>query len=137
MEIYFSIFSLEDYAGLLNKPGGKISHLGNIAIVTFDDGYKDNYIYAYPILKKYQIPATIFLTYDYIGQDDLFWWDQIGYIIDHSRNKHIDIKNLGIFSLADRKKKLSCIHFLLKKDDSGYRYSFAFHWPKNSRLLPI
>ena len=112
---YFRFFSLEELVEIINEPDGKIRQLGNIAVVTFDDGYKDNYVYAYPILNKYKIPATIFLPYDYIGQEDLFWWDKIGYIIYHSKNKNVDIKNIGSFSLDNEKKKLNCIHFLLRK----------------------
>jgi glycosyltransferase involved in cell wall biosynthesis/peptidoglycan/xylan/chitin deacetylase (PgdA/CDA1 family) len=43
-------------------------------VVTFDDGYADNYIYAYPILSRFAIPATIFLVGSYIG--DLNQWDK-------------------------------------------------------------
>lgn len=41
----------------------------DIAAVTFDDGFKDNYTDAFPILKKYRIPATVFVAADYIGKD--------------------------------------------------------------------
>lgn len=87
----------------------------NIAVITFDDGYRDNYIYAFPILKKYQIPATIFLATGYIGKDKLFWWDKIEYIIYHTKKREINISNFSKFILTDNKKKLYCILFLLKK----------------------
>jgi peptidoglycan/xylan/chitin deacetylase (PgdA/CDA1 family) len=68
-------------------------------VITFDDGYKDNYRYAYPLLKKYRIPATIFLATGCIGKDRLFWWDKVGYIIENSTVARLNLDELGSYSL--------------------------------------
>jgi peptidoglycan/xylan/chitin deacetylase (PgdA/CDA1 family) len=46
-------------------------------IITFDDGYADNLYNAKPLLERYAIPATIFLTTGHIGYEREFWWDEL------------------------------------------------------------
>ncbi|HJV44731.1 MAG TPA: polysaccharide deacetylase family protein [Bacillota bacterium] len=47
-------------------------------IITFDDGYEDNYQFAYPILKKHHAKATIFVITEVIGQQKRFMtWEQL------------------------------------------------------------
>lgn len=41
-------------------------------VITFDDGYKDNYMKAFPILKKYNFKATIFLVTDFMSKTNLW-----------------------------------------------------------------
>lgn len=48
---------------------------GNEATVTFDDGYRDNLTNALPLLEKYNIPATIFITTNQLGKKASFEWD--------------------------------------------------------------
>lgn len=49
----------------------------NTIAITFDDGYMDNYTYAFPILKEFKLPATIFLSTGYIGVDEAIWHDRV------------------------------------------------------------
>jgi peptidoglycan/xylan/chitin deacetylase (PgdA/CDA1 family) len=49
--------------------------------VTFDDGYLDNYVYAWPILEKYRIPATLFLVTGALDGSVRFWWDEVAAIV--------------------------------------------------------
>jgi peptidoglycan/xylan/chitin deacetylase (PgdA/CDA1 family) len=65
---FISIDRLYDI--LLNK----IKPEKKFIVLTLDDGYSDNYNYAYPIFKKNDIPFTIYITTDFPDRKAVLWW---------------------------------------------------------------
>ncbi len=66
----FRIVSLSEY---LTIPQSAIRNpQSRMAVISFDDGYADNLLYAWPVLKKYGVKPVIFLTVNYIGTEKVF-----------------------------------------------------------------
>jgi peptidoglycan/xylan/chitin deacetylase (PgdA/CDA1 family) len=55
-----------------------------MVLITFDDGYADNLYNAKPLLERYDIPATVFVTTGYLGSKKEFWYDSLERIFLHS-----------------------------------------------------
>jgi len=77
-------------------------------VLTFDDGYKDNYQIALPVLKRYSTPAIFFVTTKPVGTNALLWYDKVRYFYE---NKN---KGRGFRSIF-RKKELKSRLMELKK----------------------
>ena len=84
----------------------------NSILITFDDGYKNNYTLAFPILKKYNMKATIFLNTKFIGEDEAYLnWDEIkemyqSGLIDfqlHTHSHQLTVKDIEVLMM---KKKI-------------------------------
>jgi peptidoglycan/xylan/chitin deacetylase (PgdA/CDA1 family) len=75
--------------------------------VTFDDGYRDNYVNAFPVLKRYAVPATIFLATGVIGCRKPLWHDRVFAILRETRIPELssfgpENTTLSLRSLADK-----------------------------------
>ena len=71
----FTVLSLQELLDLWQR--GEWSAHARYCVITFDDGWLDNYRHAYPVLKQLRMPATIFLPTDYVGKSEWFWPDQL------------------------------------------------------------
>jgi peptidoglycan/xylan/chitin deacetylase (PgdA/CDA1 family) len=69
----FQILGLND---LLQHFRDRTPFPPNSCLVTFDDGWKDNYSHAYPVLCRYEIPAIVFLSVAHIGTRVRFWQER-------------------------------------------------------------
>lgn len=68
--------SLTTFVRLIEGEGSLAAHEKPV-LLTFDDGYVDNYENALPILAKYSFPATLFISPGMIGQDGYLNWEQV------------------------------------------------------------
>jgi peptidoglycan/xylan/chitin deacetylase (PgdA/CDA1 family) len=84
-----------------------------IASITFDDGYKDNFSYAFPLLKKHHVPATVFLTTGPIDSRSLLWWDKIAYVVTHATNDRLSLGELGDYKLGDAVQRIAVGHEII------------------------
>lgn len=71
---HYQLLSADQLYNIIEKG---VPYPDNSCIVTFDDGWRDNYAYAYPVLKALGIPALIFLSTDFIGTPRSFWHETI------------------------------------------------------------
>jgi peptidoglycan/xylan/chitin deacetylase (PgdA/CDA1 family) len=65
---------------------------GAAAMVTFDDGYRDNFELALPVLKDVGVAATFFLPTEFLESPKLPWWDRIAYVVKKTKEERIKLE---------------------------------------------
>lgn len=91
-------------------------------IITFDDGFRDNYTYAYPILKELNIPATIFLSTEMVDSREAIWFQMVSFLMMKA-----DPQSIPVEGIAER---------LPRSNDAQIRRSDARMLQKHLKSLP-
>lgn len=89
------------------------------AMITFDDGYIDNYEIAYPILRHLNIPATFFIPYNQIEGKTSPWWDEVAYIVKASKKEKFNY--FGKEIIKDKDSPEGAVREILRSlKDNGF-----------------
>lgn len=97
---------------------GKVPPPGTL-IVTFDDGFADNYYNAFPVLRQFDIPATIFLSTGYIDNQEMYWYEKLSYAVMTTTAHSLTIPELAVIQIdenaASRRSALRALMRHLKQ----------------------
>ena len=69
-------------------------------LVTFDDGYRDFLLHAWPVLKKHSVPVVLFVPTAYPGRKRLFWWDELWRMFSRATAPSAFLPGLGRVDLG-------------------------------------
>ena len=64
--------------------------------ITFDDGYETNYQLAFPVLRKYGLPATIFTCSGFVDRTEKLWFNRVDLALTRTAKKKLDAEIAGL-----------------------------------------
>jgi peptidoglycan/xylan/chitin deacetylase (PgdA/CDA1 family) len=84
---------------------------GRYVLLTFDDGYRDNFDEAFPILKRHGLPATFFVTTGFLDSRRISWWDEIAWMVHASPKSELRTNGWlhGALSLKPEERKRTTV----------------------------
>lgn len=85
---HFQLINLHKLQQLIDAPA---MTRGKYALITFDDGYMDNYELALPLLQQEQVQAVFFVSPDFVGSQIVPWWDQVAWWLRHSSSRQVSL----------------------------------------------
>ena len=107
---HFQVVTLEKLLAYVNGDGRMPRQP---VAITFDDGYQDNYLYAFPKLLKYGFPAMFYLTTDCIDAKRPLWTSELRHIILRSPKSFLTVNSLKTgFSINTDEERSTAIQKL-------------------------
>jgi peptidoglycan/xylan/chitin deacetylase (PgdA/CDA1 family) len=104
---HYRVVSAEE---VLAASGSRRGLPARAVILTFDDAYRDFGEYAWPILRKRRLPATLFVSTAYPDHPEReFWWDRLHHAILNTRERSLWAAGFGVLRLDDASARLRAV----------------------------
>lgn len=132
---HFNIMSVNDYF-----QGNFKKDKFNIAI-TFDDGYRNNYKYLLPLVEKYKIPVSVYVTgLNDTGYPKVLWADFLDIVTFYSQRKKINIGNIEFEKnnnnyISNDHNKISLKTFIKKSGDFEFKMMLFQAFPEFYEII--
>jgi peptidoglycan/xylan/chitin deacetylase (PgdA/CDA1 family) len=107
---------------------GRLSKRKTNVVLTFDDGYENNYSIAFPLLKRYGMPAVYAVATAFVCDREPLWNDVIEYSVNHSTKEHLHLNWQGVdreFHIDDLKGRVALYNWLLRECVTGEQHQRA------------
>jgi peptidoglycan/xylan/chitin deacetylase (PgdA/CDA1 family) len=120
---HYRPMSCSEFVERLDR-GAKIPR--RTVIVTFDDGFSDNFVHAYPVMRRYEIPATVFVATGYVDTGRRFWFEAVASMVCRTAAARCELSTLAApieiaEDLPDRRAALGRLLSHLKGLENGAR----------------
>lgn len=112
----YDVISISEMLGIFKNKKSR----PYLAVITFDDGYRSVYETAFPILRELDLPATVYITSNFIGNDKkdirFIWPDYVKVLLASSRLSKIDLShfNLGNFDISDPVRQRTSVNKIIE-----------------------
>jgi peptidoglycan/xylan/chitin deacetylase (PgdA/CDA1 family) len=100
---HFNVVSIEDLLRDVKNNRVKPCSLA----LTFDDGHYDFYTHAWPILKKYNLPVSLYITTGFVDGTTWLWPDLLKYILLNSNTAILNVESLGDIPTHETEQHIS------------------------------
>jgi len=127
----FAVLSLPEFADRMER---RLPFANSSCLVTFDDGWRDTFTNALPVLEKQALPAVVFLPVNYIDTRRLFWQEALTHLLCRAvAEARTNEDKRGALELALRPYRL---HSLLEMPHGDARPA-VIHAVGNQKHLPV
>lgn len=113
----FDVVGIDDLEHISRRRSGRC------VLITFDDGYRDNFELAFPILRSHNATATFFIATGFLDRPRIPWWDDISWMVRSSRRSEIDANPWTIqpvaFGRMDRQLAIRQCSYTYRQLGSG------------------